>query len=182
MTERTPWFERSFDAGPPPSMLPNLIERLRGTPVRISDRLAELPPEVLTRQDNNTWSIQENVGHLWDLEELWAKRLADFLSDRGTRLTANGVRYVFVQLSRQIGLRGPSDSHGPRLHDLRHRFAVHTMLRWYRAGVDVERHLPQLSTYLGHTHVSDTYWYLSATPELLRLAAGRLDNETGGSA
>ncbi len=105
-----------------------------------------------------------------------------FLSDRGTRLTANGVRYVFVQLSRQIGLRGPSDSHGPRLHDLRHRFAVHTMLRWYRAGVDVERNLPQLSTYLGHTHVSDTYWYLSATPELLRLAAGRLDDERGGSA
>ena len=89
MTERTPWFERSFDAGPPPSMLPNLMERLRGTPVRISDRLVELPPEALTRQDNNTWSIQENVGHLWDLEELWAKRLADFLSDRETLTPAD---------------------------------------------------------------------------------------------
>jgi integrase len=82
---------------------------------------------------------------------------------------------MFVKVSRQIGLRGPADSHGPRLHDFRHRFAVNTLLRWYRRGVDVERHLPHLATYLGHAHVSDTYWYLTATPELLQLAARRLD-------
>lgn len=96
-----------------------------------------------------------------------------FVSEQGTRLTSCTVRATFVQLSRQIGLRGPMDTHGPRLHDFRHRFAVHTLLRWYQEGADVERHLPELSTYLGHVKVSDTYWYLSATPELLQLALQR---------
>ncbi len=98
-----------------------------------------------------------------------------FVSERGSRLTAYIVRHTFVKLSRQIGLRGPTDSHGPRLHDFRHRFAVNTLLGWYRSGIDVERHLPQLATYLGHAHVTDTYWYLTATPELLQLAARRLE-------
>ncbi len=98
-----------------------------------------------------------------------------FVSEQGTRLTSWAVRATFVQLSRQIGLRGPRDSHGPRLHDFRHRFAVQTLVRWYRDGVDVERHLPELSTYLGHVKISDTYWYLSATPELLGLATQRLE-------
>ena len=80
-----------------------------------------------------------------------------FISEQGTRLTHCTVRYTFVQLSRQIGLRGPTDNHGPRLHDFRHRFAVQTLLRWYREGVDVEQHPPELSTYLGHVKVSDTY-------------------------
>lgn len=98
-----------------------------------------------------------------------------FLSERGTRVTEWMLRWTFVKLSRQIGLRSASDSHGPRLHDFRHRFAVNTLQQWYRRGVDVERYLPQLSTYLGHAHVSDTYYYLTATPELLHLAARRLD-------
>ncbi len=90
-----------------------------------------------------------------------------FLSERGTRLTVWCVRWTFVQLSHQIGLRGPEESHGPRLHDLRHRFAVQTLLGWYREGLNVEQHLPELSAYLGHVHVNDTYWYISAVPELL---------------
>lgn len=96
-----------------------------------------------------------------------------FISEQGKRLTICRVRATFVQLSHQIGLRGPTDSHGPRLHDFRHRFAVQTLLRWYQEGADVEQHLPELSTYLGHVKVSDTYWYLSATPELLQLALQR---------
>ena len=104
-----------------------------------------------------------------------------FVSERGARLTQWTVRYTFNRLSRRIGLRGPADRRGPRLHDLRHRLAVDTLLRWYRAGVDVERHLPALSTYLGHGHVADTYWYLSAVPELLRLAAARLEARGGRS-
>ena len=103
-----------------------------------------------------------------------------FLSERGTRLSQWAVRYTFVKLSHQIGLRGPQDHDGPRLHDLRHRFAVTTLLHWYRCGEDVERHLPQLAAYLGHAHVNDTYWYLSATPELLALAAQRLEPEQVG--
>lgn len=104
-----------------------------------------------------------------------------FVSERGARLTQWTVRYTFNRLSRRIGLRGPADRRGPRLHDLRHRLAVDTLLRWYRAGVDVERYLPALSTYLGHGHVADTYWYVSAVPELLRLAAARLEARGGRS-
>jgi integrase len=98
-----------------------------------------------------------------------------FLSERGTRVTEWSARRTFVKLSCRIGLRAESDSRGPRLHDFRHRFAVNTLVGWYRAGRDVERHLPQLSTYLGHTHVTDTYWYLTATPELMHLANRRLE-------
>jgi len=103
-----------------------------------------------------------------------------FISERGTRLTQWCLRWTFVKLSREIGLRGPGDSHGPRLLDFRHRFAVNTLIRWYRSGVDVERHLPELSTYLGHVHITDTYWYLSAVPELMHLAARRLERTARG--
>ena len=103
---------------------------------------------------------------------------AFFLSERGTRITQNTLERTFVQLSQQAGLRGRSDARGPRLHDLRHRFAIGTLLRWYREGLDVEQQTPRLATYLGHVHVSDTYWYLTATPELLQLAARRLDRTT----
>jgi integrase len=98
-----------------------------------------------------------------------------FVAEHGGRLTTNVVERTFVRLSREVGLRSPSDRRGPRLHDIRHRFAVATMLRWYRTGVDVERHLPELSTYLGHGHPTDTYWYLSAVPELMRMVVARLE-------
>jgi integrase len=98
-----------------------------------------------------------------------------FVSEQGTRISQWALYAAFVKVSRQIGLRGPADRHGPRLHDLRHTFALRTILGWYRDGQDVERFLPRLATYLGHTHVTDTYWYLTATPELLRAAALRLD-------
>ena len=99
---------------------------------------------------------------------------AFFLSERGARISQSALQKTFVRLSSQVGLRSPSDSRGPRLHDLRHRFAINALLRWYREGVDVEQRLPRLTTYLGHAHVSYTYWYLTATPELLHLAARRL--------
>jgi integrase/recombinase XerD len=98
-----------------------------------------------------------------------------FVSRTGNRLDTGDVHRTFYFLSRQIGLRAPSASHGPRLHDFRHRFAVQTLLRWYRSGVEVEPRLPVLSTYLGHIRVSDTYWYLSACPELMGQAVNRLE-------
>jgi len=103
-----------------------------------------------------------------------------FISERGTRITEWSLRWTFVKLSREVGLRGPADSHGPRLLDFRHRFAVNTLIRWYRAGIDVERHLPELATYLGHAHITDTYWYLTAVPELMHLAARRLERSVRG--
>ena len=90
---------------------------------------------------------------------------ANFLvSEHGRSLSASTVRETFCQLSVQIGLRAPEDRTGPRLHDLRHRFATETLLRWYRSGEDIERRLPALSTFLGHSRTSDTYWYISACP------------------
>ncbi len=86
------------------------------------------------------------------------------------------VHRVLITVLQRIGLRDPEPhSRGPRLHDLRHSFAVNTILRWYRAGEDVERLLPTLTTYLGHSKVRDTYWYLSACPELMGEAASRLE-------
>ena len=102
-----------------------------------------------------------------------------FVSEWGTRLEHSCVSRTFYKLSRWVGLRRPTDHHGPRLHDFRHGFAVRTVLRWYREGVDVDPRMPVLSTYLGHGHVSDTYWYLSSVPELLRLAAARLERSQG---
>jgi integrase len=105
-----------------------------------------------------------------------------FLSERGTRLTDCTVRRWFIIVSRQIGLRAPTDRRGPRIHDLRHRHAFKTILNWYRRGMDVEAHLPELTTYMGHGHVADTYWYISAAPELLKLATQRLERQKGVSA
>jgi integrase len=99
------------------------------------------------------------------------------LSEQDTRLTGWAARRWFIILSLQIGLRSPSDHCGPRIHDLRHRFVIKTLCEWYRAGQNVESHLPELSTYIGHGHVRDTYWYISATPELLLLATKRLEQK-----
>lgn len=112
---------------------------------------------------------------------------AFFVSARGTRLTEWSARYTFATISRQIGLRAPAGGQrhgrGPRLHDMRHRFAARTLIDWYRTGVDVEREIPKLATYLGHVHVHDTYWYIEGVPELLQLATERLvaQHEEGGS-
>jgi integrase/recombinase XerD len=111
-------------------------------------------------------------------ERLWAGRPVSsylFISGRGNRLDAGQIHRTFYSLSRQIGLRGPSDSHGPRLHDMRHRFALKTLLCWYRADEDPERRLPILSAYLGHVHITDTFWYLSGWPELMQEAMKRLE-------
>ncbi len=99
-----------------------------------------------------------------------------FLSNQGTPLTDCTIRHTFVKLSEQIGLRKPGDSSGPRIHDLRHRFAVTTLLHWYESGVDVQQRMPVLSTFLGHAHVTDTYWYLTAIPQLMVLTKDRLEN------
>jgi integrase len=102
-----------------------------------------------------------------------------FATESGGRLRQASIHRVFMQLSRKIGLRRPGDRTGPRIHDFRHRFAIRTLVGWYREGTDVEKKLPALSTYLGHTCVRDTYWYLSACPALMQEAARRLDRRWG---
>jgi integrase len=98
-----------------------------------------------------------------------------FVSSRGTPLLHSGVQRSFATLVAKVGLQPRSPRCRPRVHDLRHRFAVETLLGWYRSGEDVAAKLPVLSTFLGHVKPRNTYWYLSATPELLALAAARLE-------
>ncbi len=108
----------------------------------------------------------------------WADRPVSaylFVSSWGNRLDSGAIHRAFYVLSRQIGLRGATDSHGPRLHDFRHRFATRTLVNWYRSDQDPERLLPLLSAYLGHVHVADTQWYLEGCPELMREAMRRLE-------
>lgn len=109
------------------------------------------------------------------------KNSAFFVSDKGTRITKWAAGYNFAKVSREIGIRkkvkGKRHGHGPRIHDMRHRFAAKALVNWYRTGADVEHEIHKLSTYLGHVHVNDTYWYLEAVPELLELATQRLMDE-----
>lgn len=101
------------------------------------------------------------------------KSAAFFVSMNGTRLLRQNVSQTFDRLRVHAGLskRKPR----PRIHDLRHSFAIRTLLDWYRSGVDVQTRLPLLSTYLGHADPSSTYWYLTAVPELVSVAVKRLE-------
>ena len=101
-----------------------------------------------------------------------------FLSLAGTRLLYQNVHLTFLRLVQWAGLSDRKPRR-PRIHDLRHSYAVRTLTDAYRAALDVERQLPLLSPYLGHVNPSSTYWYLSAIPELLGVAARRLENSLG---
>jgi integrase len=97
------------------------------------------------------------------------------VSTVGTRLIYCNVHHTFKQLARHADLRPRSGSCRPRIHDLRHSFAVQSMLDAYAAGQDGQTQLTLLSTWMGHVHPASTYWYLSASPELMALAGQRLD-------
>lgn len=101
-----------------------------------------------------------------------------FLSHAGRVIQRWDAERVFLQITKQVGLRTATVH--PRIHDLRHTFAVRTLIGWQRDGTDVHAMLPVLSTYLGHVEPKNTYWYLSATPELMQLAADRLEQHFGG--
>ena len=105
---------------------------------------------------------------------------AMFISPAGTRLLYCNVHSTFQQLTRQAGLQPRSASCRPRIHDLRHSFAVRSLLDAYASGQDGQARLTLLSTYLGHVDPAATYWYLSAAPELLALAGQRLDDHLAG--
>jgi integrase/recombinase XerD len=103
------------------------------------------------------------------------KSLAFFVSMRGTRLLSGHVREAFRDLRQHARLTPMPGGRSPRIHDLRHSFAVATLIDWYRADADVPARLPRLSSYLGHAAPEATYYYLQATPDLLALAAERLE-------
>lgn len=101
---------------------------------------------------------------------------AFFVSAQGGRIVHTTLDLAFRRLTTRLGLRSASDSRGPRLHDLRHTMAVEVLRRCYSTGADPERQLPALSTYLGHTQLSYTYWYLHQNPELMAEAVARLQH------
>jgi integrase/recombinase XerD len=102
-----------------------------------------------------------------------------FVNSRGGPLDGHNIQHTFAVLTAAAGIQAPPGRRAPRLHDLRHMFTVATMLDWYRDGGDVQARLPLLSTWLGHVDPKSTYWYLQAVPELLALAAGRLEQADG---
>lgn len=106
---------------------------------------------------------------------------AFFPNRDGGRLTTRVLSSAFCDLRQRAQVTTPAQQRPARLGDLRHTFAVTTLLSWHRAGVDVQRQLPALSAYLGHVNPAQTYWYLQATPELMALIAERLERswETG---
>lgn len=100
---------------------------------------------------------------------------AFFLTERATSQKYHRTLMTFLRLRKELGWQLPVSGNPPRLHDLRHTFAVRTLLRWYKEGVDVDTKIIALSTYLGHAKVSDTYWYLTGVPELLEVVARRFE-------
>ena len=104
------------------------------------------------------------------------------VNSRGGPLDRHNIPRTFAALVTAAGIQAPPGQRAPRLHDLRHAFTVATMLDWYRDGGDVQARLPLLSTWLGHVDPKSTYWYLQAVPELLTLAAGRLEQAEGQAA
>jgi integrase len=129
----------------------------RNVPVTAStldalNRYAQLRPQLRSKPDNPSF----------------------FVSLTGRRLIYTTVQDVFRHLRAEAGI-GARSTTPARIHDLRHSFAVATLLDWYRNGDDVAGRLPWLSTYLGHRDPRSTYWYLSAAPELLAAAAQRLE-------
>jgi integrase/recombinase XerD len=121
-------------------------------------------------------STAEALGDYADLRDrLWPEpgSPAFFVSTAGKRLIYENVHTTFLYLVRTAGLRPRSERCHPRIHDFRHRMVVVTLVDWYRQGADVAALLPALSTYLGHSCPAFTYWYASAAPELMALAAER---------
>jgi integrase/recombinase XerD len=101
---------------------------------------------------------------------------AFFVSGAGTRLNHTNASKTFTRLLRAAGIETPPGSAKPRLYDLRHSFAVSTLVAWYAQDADVAHHLPALSTYLGRISPATTYWYLHTCPQLMTAAAERLDS------
>ena len=131
-------------------------------------------------------TVQALRRYRW-MRDLTGESAADdapfFIGTRGQRrglpLGVHQVHRVFAELRRQLGWRNRGTHHAPRIHDLRHTFVVRRIVQWQAQGVDIDQAMLSLSTYVGHAMVTNTYWYLSAVPELMALAAGRFESFMG---
>jgi len=172
-----------------------LIGLLAATGLRISEALrltrgdADLADDVLAIRETkfgksrlvplHPTTTAALVAYARDRDRLVARPRCDhfFLSDRGEGLPYSTVRTVFRKLCDRLGITGVGRR--PRLHDLRHAFACRRVEEWYDAGVDLAHAVSALSVYLGHAKVTDTYWYLTATPDLMARAAARFEAFVG---
>ncbi|UQG55099.1 MULTISPECIES: tyrosine-type recombinase/integrase [unclassified Marinobacter] len=122
---------------------------------------------------STTTNALQDYERLRDNHPLAANTKAFFVFDYGRSASISSVEYAFKLLRQQLKWRSRGDHPAPRIHDLRHSFVCHNLERWYAQNIDIEHHILALSTYLGHAKITDTYWYLTATPELLAKAALR---------
>lgn len=189
--------------GPTPGLRGVIFETLFGliasTGMRISEALSlrnedvDLKCGMLTIHQTKFGKSRQVPMHLSTVEALrrycWMRDLAGestqddapfFVGTRGRRrglpLGIHQVERVFAGLREQLGWRNRGTHHAPRIHDLRHTFVVRRIMRWQAQGVDIDQAMLSLSTYVGHAMVTNTYWYLSAVPELMALAAGRFES------
>lgn len=102
-----------------------------------------------------------------------------FHTEYAPQLTLNAVETEFWRMRKILGWTAHGRTRLPRIHDIRHTFAARRLLRWHEEGADIERRLAALATYLGHAHVTGTYWYLTAVPELMALTGLRFGRFTG---
>jgi integrase len=189
--------------GPTPGLRGVVFETLFGliasTGMRISEALSlhnedvDLKYGMLTIHQTKFGKSRQVPMHLSTVEALrryrWMRELAGesaqenspfFVGTRGRRrglpLSTHQVDRVFAGLREQLGWRNRGTHHAPRIHDLRHAFVVRRIVLWQAQGVDIDQAMLSLSTYVGHAMVTNTYWYLSAVPELMALAAGRFES------
>jgi integrase len=177
-----------------------LLGLLAVTGLRIGEALAllstdvDLPAGVLTIRSGkfgksrlvplhaSTVRVLTDYARQREASGLAASAQHFFVSERGMPLSLSTVHRTFRLLCRQLGLQATAGSDEPQLHHFRHRFATETLLQWARTGEEVERKLPILSTFLGHSSITDTYWYLSASPALMDQAVARLEQRWEGQA
>lgn len=189
--------------GPAPGLRGAIYETLFGliasTGMRIGEALAlrnedvDLKYGILTIHQTKFGKSRQVPIHPSTVEALrryiWIRNLAGdfaqdgspfFIATRGRRLglpmDSHQVHRVFASLREQLGWRNRGAHHAPRIHDLRHTFVVRRIVLWQAQGVDIDQAMLSLSTYVGHAMVTNTYWYLSAVPELMALAAGRFES------
>jgi integrase/recombinase XerD len=156
-----------------------------GEAVRLADRDVNLAEGLLTIRESkfgksrivplHPTTVKALVGYKARRDAFLKKAEAAtfFINER--RGPISSPHKSFRDIRCAAGLERMRNGIRPRMHDLRHTFAVQTLLDWYRNGADVERNLPILSTFLGHSHIENTYWYLTSTPELQGAACERLE-------
>ena len=159
-----------------------------GEIVRLDNRDVDLVDGLLTIRDSKFTKSRQVPLHTTTVAALddyrqrrderrpVPKTTAFFTSAIGTRVLRDNLSTIFPRLVREAGLRSPVGRRSPRAHDLRHTFAVRTLIEWHRQRVDVNEHIAVLSAWLGHVDPSNTYWYLTGVPELLAQVTNRLDD------